>query len=112
MLGAQFVRNDGGFKNPVDMANALTWLTAVNFQSSTLPGIPISLYTDLGWSSNSAKELIVGVGVAIPVIPNILEIYFPIYTTTGIDAVYKNNIGFVFNIAALNPFELLKNIPH
>jgi len=112
MLGAQFVRNDGGFKNPVDMANAYTWLTAVNFQTSTIPGIPLSVYADLGWSSSSAKELIVGVGVAIPVIPNILEVYFPIYTTTGIDAVYNNNIGFVFNIAALNPFELLKNIPH
>jgi hypothetical protein len=112
LLGAQFVLNDGGFKNAVDIANAHTWLTAVNFQTSTIPGIPLSLYADFGWSSSSAKALIAGAGIAVPVIPNILEEYFPVYKSTGVDAVYKNDIGFVFNIAALNPFELLKNIPH
>jgi len=112
LLGTQFVLNDGGFKNPVDIDNAHTWLTAVNLQTSTIPGIPLSLYADFGWSSSSAKELMVGAGIAVPLIPKILEVYFPVYKSTGVDAVYKNDIGFVLNIAALNPFDLIKQIPH
>ena len=113
LLGAQFVRNDGGFKNAVMMDNAHTWLTAINLQSSTLPGLPISIYTDLGWSSASAKQLVVGAGVALVLLPNRLEIYFPIFTSTDMPfPQYEKNIRFVFNLAALNPFELIRNMPH
>ena len=113
LLGAQFVRNDGGFKNAVTIDNAQTWMTAVNIQSSTLSAWPLSVYADFGWSSASAKELVVGAGIAITLIPNMLEIYLPVYTTTGIPyPQYEKNIRFVFNIAAMNPFELLQRLPH
>lgn len=113
LSGAQFARNDGGFKNAIQMSHSQTWITAINLQSSTLKGVPISLYTDLGWSSSSHRELVVGLGAAIIVVPSILEIYFPIYTTTGLPySVYGKNIRFVFNIASLNPFELIRKIPH
>jgi len=112
-LGAQFVRNDGGFKNAVVMDNAQSWLTAINIQSSTLKGLPISLYADFGWSSGKSKTLIVGAGAALVIVPNFLEIYFPIYTSTGLPFTrYEKNIRFVFNVAAMNPFELLRKIPH
>ncbi|MBL4753012.1 MAG: hypothetical protein JKY52_05345 [Flavobacteriales bacterium] len=57
--------------------------------------------------------MIVGAGAALVIVPNFLEIYFPIYTSTGLPFTrYEKNIRFVFNVAAMNPFELLRKIPH
>jgi len=116
VLSGQFVENDGGFKNEVNkdsLANAQTWLTALNVQTPIIRKLPVLLYADIGWTSSAPEDIIYGGGAALELFGNILKVYFPFYVSTELPHTqYEKNIRFVFNVAALNPFELLRKIPN
>ena len=62
MLSGQFVENDGGFKNEVNidsLANAQTWLTSLNVQTPIIRKLPVSLYADIGWASSAPDNIAV-----------------------------------------------------
>jgi len=113
LLSNQIVPNDGGFKNSTSTSPAQTWLTAINLQTSILRKIPIDLYADIGWSSADPTEVVYDAGVALILVNNVFEVYFPFYTSTEMPyPQYEKNIRFVLNLAAINPFELIRKLPH
>jgi len=111
LLSNQFLNNDGGFKSWVDNGVSQSWLSALNIQSSLHRKVPLALYVDLGWSALDPDNVYVGAGALLPIIPNLFEIYFPCYLSSGLAfPQYEKNIRFVLNLGRLNPFELFRGI--
>ena len=111
LLSNQFIKNDGGFKSLVDQGTSNSWLSAINLQSTIHRKIPLALYLDLGWSSVNPDQIHLGAGATLPIVPNIFEIYFPCYLSSGMAfPQYEKNIRFVLNLSHLNPFEIIRGI--
>jgi len=114
VLSQQFINNDGGFKNLTNAGIAQKWLTSVNLKIPFPGSLPVALYADAGWASSNPEKIIAAAGVALVLIPNILEVYFPFYTSTQPNLAfpqYEKNIRFIFNLSRLNPFKLIRKIP-
>ncbi len=135
----QVVAKEGGFRSHNNFGQTDKWITTVNL-TSTIPGkIPIRPYTsfgiygDEGSNFNMAYEL----GLAVAILPDIFEIYFPLVSITqytpeggdtetakwylGLDKEDPDNlyygekywslITFQFNIKKMNPFDAVKKLP-
>ena len=49
-------------------------------------------------------------GVALNIIPNIFEIYFPFYMSSNLNQLnYGEKIRFTLNLNQLNPFKMVRN---
>ena len=111
LLSNQFLKNDGGFKSSVEAGISQSWLSAVNLQTSLHKKIPLTAYVDLGWSSLNPATVYLGTGMALSIVPDLFEIYFPFYVSTGMAYLeYEKNIRFVLNLSNLNPFQLFREI--
>jgi Peptidase family M1 domain len=142
-LSHQFTETDGGMKVYTPLGITDNWLAAANLKSS-LPGkIPFKLFADFSSyqeydrvSHTDIGEIhfLYDAGIYIPLVKNIVEVYFPILVSKNIKHVfYLNNsdlvdlshlndtdpqplkrmlrmIRFTFNIKKLNPFELVRNL--
>ena len=107
----QFLKNDGGFKSELGLANSQSWLSSVNLQTSLHRKIPLAVYVDIGWSSVKPESMYYGAGIALPIVKDIVEIYFPCYLSSGLlYPKYEKNIRFVLNLSNLNPFQLFREI--
>ncbi len=89
---------------------------------TTLPGLlPLDVYADAVLSPDAFEDKVnfnYSAGIAIPVVRDIFEIYFPIFESTSIteSSVYQDKPGFFqrtsfrINFSKLNPIELIDGI--
>jgi hypothetical protein len=113
VFSRQFPLNDGGFKNYTTLPFSDDWLTSINIKAA-LPGrIPLSLYGDFGLTSYAADSNIKyawNSGVALVVVRDVFEIYFPISMSSDLNQLtYFQKVRFMLNLHQLNPFNFVRN---
>ncbi|TVZ55705.1 hypothetical protein OD91_0970 [Lutibacter sp. Hel_I_33_5] len=109
IFSQQFILAEGGFKSilPTRFANEYM----ISFNSSIGIWKWLEIYNDLAFLKNRGDKVFLGYenGVRFNFVPNILEFYFPIYSTNGWEINqpnYSKNIRFVFtaNLSAIYNF--------
>ncbi|MDD5570402.1 MAG: M1 family metallopeptidase [Bacteroidales bacterium] len=123
LASQQFTETDGAFKVNTPIGQTNDWLVALNIKTS-IPGIlPLKLYADFGTYSRAgrvfegSKKIIYDAGVDLALIPNMLEIYFPVFWSSDIEtqmqtnsSKYSEKIRFTLYLNSMNLFDSLKNI--
>ncbi|MDT8413573.1 MAG: hypothetical protein RQ875_13995, partial [Vicingaceae bacterium] len=121
----QIVLLDGGFRNPVLPENdgqfmaANKWMNTVNVESSFLTR-HLSLYADVGIAAtigrdfrgneiDQVSDFAYNFGIAVNIIPDFFEIYFPITSSSELNQFkYQDKIRFVLNLKLIQPFEIIR----
>lgn len=94
LLSQQYVLADGGFKSYVADDNVFStaneWITSVN--SDVTIWKLFHLYGDIGFykNKNSQSKFVWDSGVNLRLIPDFLEIYFPVYSNLGFEPQFKD----------------------
>ena len=125
-LTQQLSVTDGGFKNMASaQANGVgvvgnKWLNAINVKSNLFSKY-ISIYADFGLIGftdrdfkgneiDGASDAAYNFGLALNIIPNIFEIYFPIGMSSDFNQLnYGEKIRFTLNINTIKPFKMVRN---
>jgi hypothetical protein len=114
VFGNQFVLNDGGFKNQVTVPSSNEWLAAINLKLPFPGKIPFAFYADLGFTPHSRTLQVYvpwNTGVAMVVVPDIFEIYFPVAMSSDLNQLnYMQKVRFILNIHSLNPFNRIRKL--
>ncbi len=117
----QLVQRDADLKTLSNVGSSTDWMVGFGART-TIPGpIPLRPYADFALVPDAFADnvnFIYSAGLALPLIPDILEIYAPIVESDLITdgAVYQSRdsfwsrLSFRINFSALNPFELIENI--
>jgi hypothetical protein len=120
-IGAQqFTETDGAFKVYTPLGQSDDWIVALNIKTPKIFKIPAFIYSDIGIYNAKgldAPEMLYSLGVGVPLIKDIIEIYFPVLNSKNITDVQKLNnsnryldqIRFTFYLNRANPFEVIKN---
>ncbi len=89
ILSQQYVLADGGFKSLIP-GTVNKWITSVNLDTSVWKIFHI--YADAGvyQNSNRPTKFIWDSGVKVRVIPDFLEIYFPVQSSLGFEPGFKD----------------------
>ena len=116
---------DGGFKNPVfpesqgQIMQASKWMNTLNIESSLISK-HLSLYADVGMAATISRDFLgnevdkvsdfaYNVGIALKIVPDFFEIYFPITSSGELNQLkYQDKIRFVLNLKLIQPFELIR----
>jgi len=124
-LYQQFAVTDGGFKNlssPQSKGRGVSgnsWLNAVNIKSNVLTKT-ISIYADFGMVGfndrdnqgnevDGVSDVAYNTGIALNLVPDIFEIYFPIKMSSEFNQLnYGEKIRFTLNLNTLNPFKKVR----
>ena len=119
---AQMTPAEGGFSIYTPLGRSWSWLTAVNLKSSLPFTNLVRLYADFGLypdvlHNNSPKMLYEG-GACLSIIPNHVEVYFPLFWSKDIQDVaelnnkpfYEQKIRFTLRLDLMNPFKMLREI--
>ena len=119
-LSRQLIYNDGGFKNPTDVPFAGNFLLAGNVMlDSPLKYLPLAWYFDAGIAGQrradgrpeSQLDVAWNTGIALRVIPNIFEVYFPIAQSADLNMLsYTDKIRFILQLHEIKPFERLRKM--
>lgn len=109
LLSQQFILADGGFKSFLP-GSVNQWITSVNVDSSVWKIFHV--YADAGMYKNKNRpaEFIWDSGIKVKLIPDFLEVYFPIQSSLGFEPSFKDyakrirytlvlNLGAVINAA-------------
>ena len=116
----QFTETDGAFKIYSPLGQSDDWLIACNVKTPKIFKLPFYIFADAGiYNATGLKtpELLYSMGVSLPLIKDVVEIYFPILNSKNIDDVqalnninrYADKIRFTFYLNKANPFDLIKN---
>jgi len=132
----QFAETEGAMKVYTPLGRSNDWLASLNLKTS-LPGkIPFNLFADFSVIPRDIalnQAMLYNAGIYIPLVKDIVDVYFPILVSRDIkDVFYLNNtdlkpqtpdqndpdkfkrmarmIRFTFNIQKMNPFELVRNL--
>ncbi len=118
----QMTIREGGFKIPTSYGISSDWLLALNLKSSIPGRLPIRFFVDLGTFAKAADilggdEFMYDAGVELSVIPDVLNIYFPVFMSAQIKKeqeinkkTYFESVRFELNFNRLNPFTYLRNM--
>lgn len=128
-LGTRFHQQiaflDGGFRNPVfpesegTPMSANKWMNTVNVESSLFTR-HLSLYADVGIAAaigrdfrgneiDQVSDFAYNFGIAVNVIPNFFEFYFPITSSSELNRFkYYEKVRFVLQLNMLDPFHFLR----
>lgn len=89
ILSQQYVLADGGFKSFIP-GTVNKWITSVNVDTSVWKIFHV--YADAGVYQNSGQptKFIWDSGVKVRVIPDFLEIYFPVQSSLGFEPAFKD----------------------
>jgi hypothetical protein len=127
VLNQQFSVTDGGFKNLVipeidgSFISVNRWINAINLESSLLTK-HLSVYADFGFAGtltrdsqgneiDAVSDVAYDFGIALNVVPNIFEIYFPIKISSDLNQLnYVEKIRFTLNLNILNPFKKAREL--
>jgi hypothetical protein len=109
ILSQQFILADGGFKSFIP-GSVNQWITSVNVDSSVWKIFHV--YADAGIykNKNNPTQFIWDTGIKVRVIPDFLEVYFPVVSTLGFEPSFKDyarrirytlvlNLGAIINAA-------------
>ncbi|MBB4806372.1 hypothetical protein HNP38_001644 [Chryseobacterium defluvii] len=109
LLSQQFILADGGFKSFIP-GSVNQWITSFNVDSSVWKIFHV--YADAGIykNKNSSTQFIWDSGIKVRVIPDFLEVYFPIQSSLGFEPSFKDyakrirytlvlNLGAIINAA-------------
>ncbi len=111
---------EGGFKSKMSMPVSKSML-ALNLKLPMPVKFPLGLYGDIAYVNaplaKYKEQVVMGVGLYVPVIRNIAEIYFPlslkkdritenIYSKSN----YTQEIRLMINFNAMNPFNAIRNL--
>jgi len=109
ILSQQYVLADGGFKSFIP-GTVNKWITSVNVDTSVWK--IFHMYADAGVYQNNGQptKFIWDSGVKVRVIPDFLEIYFPVQSSLGFEPGFKDyakrirytlvlNLGSIINAA-------------
>ncbi len=121
LLARQIVNTMGGFKLPSSIGLSDKYLLALNI-SSSVPILPVKIYADMGIAEPSVENLFAGTnevlfdaGLALILVPNVAEVYFPLFHSETYRTAFKANgtkwhqkITFLFDFHALNPIERVR----
>lgn len=123
IFSQQFSETDGNFKVPTSVGQTSDWLIALNLKSSVYRKIPLNIYADFGTYKNAAnvfpgsKTIMWNMGLSVPVVPNVFEIYFPLLSSSDIKdnlelstKNYWQRISFTLNFNNINPLKLARGI--
>jgi hypothetical protein len=109
LLYQQYIMAEGGFKSLIEKS-AGKWITSLNGEIHLWK--LLDLYADAGVYSNNGRSarFIFDTGVKLRIIPDFLELYFPVQSTLGFEPAeddYLSHIRFTFNLnlgAVVNHF--------
>jgi hypothetical protein len=109
LLYQQYIMAEGGFKSLIDRS-ASKWITSFNAEIHLWKLLDI--YADVGAFKNIGKSsrFIFDTGIKFRIIPDFLELYFPLQSTLGFEPAedkYLSHIRFTFNLnlgAVINHF--------
>lgn len=101
LLGQQFIPAEGSFKSIIKNSSANDFLVATNLGMGLWRWV--EAYVDLGMLRNSKTQTkaFYGTGIRLNLLPDYLEIYFPIHSSNGFerfDNQYLNNIRVLFTL--------------
>ncbi|WP_370899649.1 aminopeptidase [Chryseobacterium gossypii] len=89
ILSQQFILADGGFKSFIP-GSVNQWITSVNVDSSVWKIFHV--YADAGVykNKNTSTQFIWDSGIKVRLIPDFLEIYFPVQSSLGFEPSFKD----------------------
>lgn len=112
ILDHQIIKTGAGFFSNTNYGANKKWLGAINLKAD-LPLLPVYAYFNTAFFPNS-NELGSGafeLGVALSIVPNVVEFYFPIahHKKMYSNEKYFEKITFVLNLKKLDVFNLIRN---
>ena len=124
--GRQFNKQQGAFKTPFLQGGSDTWIASVGAELDMPFKLPLAFFATAGWvpitkvdqdgKSTSAAGYIEA-GVGLPVIKDVLEIWFPLFVSQRIadeeeylERSVSDRIRFVIALEKLDPTRLLRNL--
>jgi hypothetical protein len=121
--GNQFTESDGAFKVFSPYGQTSNWLMVANFKTSIHRVIPFKLYADIGTyylAKNAfpeSKAFVYNWGVSLPLLKNVLEIYYPIgysqdisYYMTANNIKWYQRFRFTLNLRNFNPVKMARGL--
>lgn len=122
ILSNQFIRNQGALAVPTNRFSSN--MLSVNIDFDLPVKFPIGIYGGAAYLMDkqiavgaSSSDILWNVGVGLPLVRGIFQIYIPVLYSTDIKNEFKTRdldfgetIMFELNLSMMNPFELLKKI--
>jgi len=124
--GQQFNKQQGGFKTPFAQGGSDSWTASLNAELDFPFKLPIAAFASAGWvpmttiteaGSSTSTATYFEAGLGIPVIRDVLEVWFPLYVSDRIrkeeeDAARDigDRIRFVFAIERMDPTKALRKL--
>ncbi len=124
--GRQFGKQQGAFKTPFAQGGSDRWTASVNMELDFPFKLPLAAFASAGWvplttitsegrSTSTASYFEAGLG--IPVVRDVLEVWFPLYVSERIRKEEEFNgrdigdrIRFVFALEKLDPTKALRRV--
>ncbi|MCB0763689.1 MAG: M1 family metallopeptidase [Flavobacteriales bacterium] len=124
--GRQYSEQQGGFKTPFLQGGSQTWLASMNLELDLPIPLPIALFASMGGApvtirsqagTNIETELYFEGGIGLPVVKDVLEIWFPLAVSKRIrdeeeflGRSVSDRIRFVIAFERMDPTRLLRNL--
>jgi len=113
LLDQQIIPNSSGFFSNTNYGENNQWLAALNFKAD-LPAVPVYAYfnTALFPNSNNLGMSAFEFGAALSIIPDVVELYFPIAHHERMyaeNARYFEKVTFLLNLKKLDLFNIIRN---
>lgn len=111
----QFHETDGGFKSNVFSSPTKNML-GVNVKAPLKSKFPIGVFTDGAFTSSNLKqgtlEVHADLGIYLPIIADIFEVYFPVFSTYDYNTPdkYGDKIRFILDFQAIQPLGLRRKL--
>ena len=107
LFSQQLILSEGGFKSKLDTQFANQWITTVNAGYSIWNWIEI--YGDAGLVKNRNQDAIFlfDSGIRLNLVPDYLELYFPVYSSNGWEVGAQNYEQRIRFIVTLDPKTLI-----
>ena len=125
-MSRQFNKQQGGFKTPFGAGGSDTWIASANMELDLPFKLPIALFASAGIvprklvTVDGVSESTITyfeAGVGVPVIRDVIEIWFPFYVSQNIldeeafaDRTVSDRIRFVFALEKMDPTNLLRKL--
>ncbi len=126
LTGQQFNKQQGGFKTPFAQGGSDSWTASLNAELDFPFKLPIAAFASAGWvpmttideaGSSTSTATYIEAGLGIPIIRDVLEVWFPLYVSDRISKEEEtagrdigDRIRFVFAIERMDPTKALRKL--
>lgn len=124
--GRQFGKQQGAFKTPFAQGGSDSWTASVNMELDFPFKLPLAAFASAGWvplttitseGSSTSTASYFEAGLGIPVVRDVLEVWFPLYVSERIRKEEEfagrdigDRIRFVFALEKLDPTKALRRV--